>query len=91
MVEIHQNLTLRHVLGPYAFQVPGSDFKGTWISYDNPDYAEAKAIYARNKGLGGMAVNDLSLDDFRGSCAYEKYPILKTVYNLITRPYSSRV
>ncbi|KAL3282906.1 hypothetical protein HHI36_006064 [Cryptolaemus montrouzieri] len=73
--------------GPYAYLLPGPNSKGAWISFENPDYAVAKATYVKSKGLGGVAINDLTLDDFKGSCSYERYPILQAVSNHLTKPY----
>lgn len=48
-----------------------------WVSYEDPDTAGNKAGYAKTKNLGGVAINDLTMDDFRGACTGEKFPILK--------------
>nr|QFZ95576.1 imaginal disc growth factor [Hepialus humuli] len=64
--------------GTYAFRVPDdNDEGGLWVGYEDPDSAGDKANYVRAKGLGGVAIVDLSLDDFRGSCTGDKYPILR--------------
>ncbi|TDG45109.1 hypothetical protein AWZ03_008447 [Drosophila navojoa] len=52
---------------------------GLWVSYDDPDFAGIKAVYAKNKGLGGVALFDLSYDDFRGLCTGQKFPIVRSV------------
>jgi len=67
-------------LGTYAFRLPhDSKSKGLWISYDDPEVAAKKAQYARLKGLGGVAIVDLTLDDFKGTCDNTRnlYPILR--------------
>ncbi|XP_076378568.1 imaginal disc growth factor 4 isoform X1 [Megalopta genalis] len=65
--------------GSYAFQAydenTGAD--GIWVGYENPNTAGDKAAYAKAKGLGGVAIYDLSLDDFRGICTGDKYPIIR--------------
>ena len=64
--------------GTYAFKLPDkSGHGGIWVSYEDPSTAENKATYARNKGLGGIAIIDLTMDDFRGLCTGNKYPILR--------------
>lgn len=64
--------------GSYAFRLPDSSGEhGLWVSYEDPDTAGNKAGYVKAKGLGGIAINDLAYDDFRGTCAGEKYPILR--------------
>ncbi|KFB39517.1 bacteria responsive protein 2 [Anopheles sinensis] len=65
--------------GSYAFRVPDSNGEnGVWVSYEDPDMAGNKAKYVKTKKLGGIAIADLSYDDFRGSCENgEKFPILR--------------
>ncbi|XP_055640117.1 chitinase-like protein Idgf4 [Toxorhynchites rutilus septentrionalis] len=64
--------------GSYAFRLADSNGEhGMWVSYEDPDTAGNKAAYVKAKGLGGIAINDLAYDDFRGSCAGEKFPILR--------------
>ncbi|XP_065358090.1 chitinase-like protein Idgf1 isoform X1 [Calliphora vicina] len=66
--------------GNYAF-CPADDNEehGIWMSFDDPDFAGVKAEYAKQKGLGGVALFDISYDDFRGLCTGAKYPILRSV------------
>lgn len=68
-------------LGTYAYRLPASKVKGIWISYEDPEVAGKKAYYAKLKGLGGVAIVDLSLDDFKGSCdaTRTQFPILRAV------------
>lgn len=61
--------------GSYAYRLAEDD--GEWVSYEEPATAALKAEFVKNKGLGGIGIFDLSLDDFRGSCQGEKYPILR--------------
>ncbi|PSN30895.1 Chitinase-like protein EN03, partial [Blattella germanica] len=71
-----------HKLGSYAFRFPQSDSDdGLWVAYEDPDTAGYKGAYAKNKALGGVAIWDLSLDDFRGVCNGERFPILKAAKN----------
>ncbi|KAF5295429.1 hypothetical protein FQA39_LY13090 [Lamprigera yunnana] len=64
--------------GTYAFKLPDSNNKGgIWASYEDPLTAENKVSYVRSKGLGGIAIVDLTLDDFKGLCNRNKYPILR--------------
>ncbi|XP_073826300.1 chitinase-like protein Idgf1 [Musca autumnalis] len=70
--------------GNYAFRPADENNEhGIWISFDDPDFAGHKADYARQKGLGGIALYDLSYDDFRGLCTGAKFPILRSVQNVI--------
>nr|XP_022908131.1 chitinase-like protein EN03 isoform X1 [Onthophagus taurus] len=65
--------------GIYAFRLPDSNEEGgIWVGYEDPDTAGNKAAYARAKGLGGVAIDDITLDDFRGLCTGDKFPIVRT-------------
>ncbi|XP_076237234.1 imaginal disc growth factor 4 isoform X2 [Calliopsis andreniformis] len=65
--------------GSYAYQPydENTGAEGIWVGYEDPDTAGNKAAYAKAKGLGGVAIYDLSLDDFRGICTGDKYPIVR--------------
>lgn len=71
-----------HKLGSYAFRLPDSSSDtGLWVAYEDPETAGYKGAYVKNKGLGGIAIWDISLDDFRGVCSGERFPILKAAKN----------
>ncbi|XP_026319611.1 chitinase-like protein EN03 [Hyposmocoma kahamanoa] len=64
--------------GTYAFRT--NDDKGEpglWVSYEDPETAGQKASFVKSKNLGGISIVDLSMDDFRGLCTGDKYPILR--------------
>ncbi|XP_019868029.1 chitinase-like protein Idgf4 isoform X2 [Aethina tumida] len=64
--------------GTYAYRLPDKNEEGgVWVGFDDPDTAGNKAAYAKAKGLGGIAIFDITLDDFRGLCTGDKYPILR--------------
>ncbi|KAJ8920739.1 hypothetical protein NQ315_004878 [Exocentrus adspersus] len=63
--------------GTYAFRLPKDDKEGIWVAFEDPDTAGQKASYAKAKGLGGIAIVDVTLDDFRGLCSGDKYPLLR--------------
>lgn len=64
--------------GSYGYRLPDKDGEhGLWLGYEDPDTAGNKAGYVKAKGLGGIAINDLSYDDFRGTCTGDKFPILR--------------
>ena len=68
--------------GSYGYRLPDSDGKfGLWVGYEDPDTAGNKAAYVRAKSLGGVAIFDLTLDDFRGACSGDKFPILRSARN----------
>ncbi|CAH0556931.1 unnamed protein product [Brassicogethes aeneus] len=64
--------------GTYAYKLPDKNEEGgIWVGYEDPDTAGNKAGYAKAKGLGGLAIIDITMDDFRGLCNGDKYPILR--------------
>nr|QFZ95587.1 imaginal disc growth factor [Acanthobrahmaea europaea] len=64
--------------GTYAFRLPDDNGEGgLWVSYEDPDTAGQRASYVKSKNLGGVSLVDLSLDDFRGTCTGDKYPLLR--------------
>lgn len=68
-------------LGSYGYRLPTDDVSGIWVGYEDPDSAADKASYVKSKGLAGIAVVDLSLDDYSGICNGDKFPILKAARN----------
>lgn len=71
--------------GTYAYRLPDSSGKfGMWVGYEDPDTAGNKAAYVRAKSLAGVAIFDLTMDDFRGACSGDKFPILRAArYRLV--------
>lgn len=67
--------------GSYAFRLADENGKhGMWVGFEEPESAGNKASFVRGKGLGGVAIFDLSLDDFRGACqAGVKFPIVSKI------------
>ncbi|KAI8041948.1 hypothetical protein M5D96_003244 [Drosophila gunungcola] len=66
--------------GSYAFRAADENGDhGLWISYDDPDSASSKAQYARVRNLGGVALFDLTQDDFRGQCTNDRFPMLRAI------------
>ncbi|XP_021196372.3 chitinase-like protein EN03 isoform X2 [Helicoverpa armigera] len=64
--------------GTYAFRLPDDSGEGgLWVTYEDPDTAGQRAAYVKAKNLGGVSIVDLSMDDFRGLCTGDKYPILR--------------
>ncbi|KAH8407419.1 hypothetical protein KR222_000535 [Zaprionus bogoriensis] len=66
--------------GVYAYRAAEEGNEpGVWVGYDDPTTTAIKANFAQVQGLGGVALHDLSLDDFRGTCTGDKYPILRAI------------
>ena len=64
--------------GAYGFRLPYKKVEeGLWVGYEEPETATAKAAYAKSRGLGGVAILDLSLDDSRGICDGNRFPITR--------------
>ncbi|XP_002002217.2 chitinase-like protein Idgf3 [Drosophila mojavensis] len=71
--------------GSYAYRAADENgLYGLWVSYDDPETASSKAQYVRAKNLGGIALFDLTLDDFRGQCTGDRFPMLRAIkYRLL--------
>ncbi|CAD7011390.1 unnamed protein product [Ceratitis capitata] len=70
----------RQRYGSYAYRSADDNcLYGLWVGYEEPSTAAIKSSYVFAKSLGGVALFDLTLDDFRGQCAGEKYPILRSI------------
>lgn len=63
--------------GPVVYREANNTHDGVWISYSDPEYVIEKTSFARFKTLAGVAICDITLDDFRGMCTGSKYPLLK--------------
>nr|AAV68692.1 putative IDGF [Diaprepes abbreviatus] len=64
--------------GSYAYRLPDSNGEnGIWVGFEDPDTVGNKAAYSKAKGLGGIAIVDLTLDDFRGTCSQDHFPLLR--------------
>lgn len=82
---VRKVIDLEHKYGNYAYRAADDQNEhGIWISFDDPDFAGIKTEYAKQMGLGGMALYDISYDDFRGLCTGAKYPILRIVKSILT-------
>ncbi|XP_073837973.1 chitinase-like protein Idgf3 [Musca autumnalis] len=70
--------------GSFAYR-PGisKDTQGLLITYDDPDHIEEKVKFAKRSKLHGVAVFDITLDDFRGKCRGEKFLMLKMIKKLL--------
>ena len=65
-------------VGTFAFRLPDENEEGgIWVGYEDADTAGNKASHVKAKGLGGIAIVDITLDDFRGLCTGDKYPLLR--------------
>jgi chitinase len=68
--------------GIYAVRLPDANGKfGMWVGYDDPESIGSKASYVKGAGFGGVAIFDLSLEDFRGACSANglKFPLVTKI------------
>ena len=63
----------------YLSYNPTTKTDGIWIGHEDPESAATKALYVKTKGLGGIAIFDLSYDDYKGTCTGDKFPIVRAV------------
>ena len=63
----------------YLAYNPETKADGIWIGHEDPESAATKALYVNTKGLGGIAIFDLSYDDYIGTCTGNKFPIVRAV------------
>uniref|UniRef100_A0A1I8NSV0 GH18 domain-containing protein n=1 Tax=Stomoxys calcitrans TaxID=35570 RepID=A0A1I8NSV0_STOCA len=54
-----------------------------WISFENELSITCKANYIKSMQLGGAMLFSLNTDDFSGYCKNGKYPLLRTIYNVL--------
>ncbi|CAG9858300.1 unnamed protein product [Phyllotreta striolata] len=80
--ESWQTIDVTKRFGTYAYKLPKDGQDGIWVSFQDPDTAAQIASYIRSRGLGGVAIVDLTLDDFKGLCTGNKYPILRASANM---------
>ncbi|XP_065355818.1 chitinase-like protein Idgf3 [Calliphora vicina] len=66
--------------GNYAYRAADKNGNaGLWISYEDPSTVAAKAEYAKHHNLGGVALFDITLDDLRGRCNGDTFPMLRSI------------
>jgi chitinase len=56
-----------------------------WVGYDDPDMAIAKTNYILGKGLGGVMLWDISMDDFQGISGEGPNPITNAIIQTISQ------
>uniref|UniRef100_A0A1I8MCJ5 GH18 domain-containing protein n=1 Tax=Musca domestica TaxID=7370 RepID=A0A1I8MCJ5_MUSDO len=70
--------------GSFAYRPASPPNKqGLLITYDDLDSIREKVKFAQAKKLHGIALFDLSYDDFRGKCRGERYVMLKAIKKLL--------
>ena len=67
-------------IGPYAVSPTSPKY---WVGYDDTAMAAVKSKYALSKGLGGVMLWDISMDDFRNTCATGVNPVSTAIFNTL--------
>ncbi|XP_029907762.1 chitinase, acidic.1 [Myripristis murdjan] len=70
---------LRHATSTWISEqhVPYATYGSAWVGYDSEQSAAAKVAYVSGRGLGGVHVWTLDMDDFGGSfCSEGPYPLI---------------
>ncbi len=60
--------------------------KDDFVSYDDPHTAQVKVSYARNRGLGGIMIWELTEDYFSGQPAGQRTPLVQTIKQSLGTP-----
>ena len=63
-------------MGPYAVS---PNKPKIWVGYDDPAMAVVKSKYVLSKGLGGIFVYSIDMDDFRDICGGGVNPMLTAI------------
>ena len=50
-----------------------------WIAYDDQTSVKVKTEFAFENKLAGIMMFSIDLDDFKGDCEADRYPLLKTI------------
>lgn len=79
--QAHQRGGWRKVTGPDGPHLTHGD---QWVGYDDIAAIRKKALYAQQKGLGGVMVWDIATDDFRGTCGRGANPLLSVIAKVLT-------
>ena len=67
------------MMGPYAYSLSLKQ----WVGYDDPAMVAYKTEYALYKGLGGVMVWDMSMDDFHNTCSQGVNPLMTAISNTL--------
>ncbi|XP_014779959.1 chitotriosidase-1 [Octopus bimaculoides] len=68
--------------------VPFTVVDNDWIGYENNQSVALKANFALQNDYGGLMFWSLDLDDFKGECNGEKYPLLKAANIIVNNNYT---
>nr|QDA39870.1 chitinase 2 [Phenacoccus solenopsis] len=60
-------------------QVPFAYRDDQWVGFDDERSLKTKMAWLKEEGFGGIMVWSIDMDDFRGSCGSEKYPLMQAM------------
>ncbi|XP_059615564.1 chitotriosidase-1-like [Phlebotomus argentipes] len=60
-------------------KVPFSTREDQWIGYDNEESLRIKARFVKSFKLGGLLLNSIETDDFKGFCGRGIFPLLNAI------------
>lgn len=63
-------------MGPYVLSQTTPKI---WVGYDDPAMAVVKTKYALTKGLGGVSVYSVDMDDFQNKCGDGENPVMTAI------------
>ncbi|XP_042219680.1 chitotriosidase-1-like isoform X2 [Homarus americanus] len=69
----------KHMVSPYAYH------DRQWCGYDDVKSLTVKALYIKEKGLGGGMVWSIETDDFHGLCHQhnDTFPLITTIHTIL--------
>ncbi|XP_064104243.1 LOW QUALITY PROTEIN: probable chitinase 10 [Macrobrachium nipponense] len=56
-----------------------------WVGYDDTEAVTKKSDYVKTKGLGGIMISDITMDDFRGMCRGGPNPLTMAIYKTLQK------
>ncbi|XP_067001763.2 chitinase-3-like protein 1 [Anabrus simplex] len=65
-------------------KVPYASKGNQWVGYDNIESIKLKTQFAVDLGLGGAMIWSVETDDFLGTCAGYKYPLLTAINEVLS-------
>lgn len=60
-------------------QVPFAYNGDQWVGFDDERSLGIKGDWLKSEGLGGVMIWSVDMDDFRGNCGTDKYPLLNSL------------
>ncbi|XP_064600854.1 uncharacterized protein LOC135467029 [Liolophura sinensis] len=69
--------------------VPYAHGQGDWVGFENQDSLIIKMNDVLKRGLGGVLVWSIEMDDFTGHCNEGRFPLLRAINNVLKPSYDS--